>query len=252
MKKSKTKNLIKLIAVCAAAIIFSVFAVVFFIQDNVFGWFARIDQSNANGMEVVLHVKESVVSTVEFFTFSEKNDESYTFIKSNITTMETYHSLENNAYQIVIKVKLTEVTDSVLVSAHTSAENYLGADDASYLTASGNSMSSVVAFEIYYSDSDSSKISETTNSNGETTAVTITPPDSPTEYSFVKDDKTLSPSVSFGTHDYESAGNNAVYLVIKYNSSTITEVFGHNIGNEIFDTSQTVDFDKCDFSFTVA
>ncbi|MGN1104186.1 MAG: hypothetical protein ACI4QI_04845 [Candidatus Coproplasma sp.] len=269
MSKDKLKNLIKLIVACALACILTVVAVIYLVQDNAYAWFAKNEQVNANGMQVGIQVDESVVGSVEYYMFSSSSGSSYTFVKKDRTqsdgtqydsvAMDTYDSSEDNAYQIVVKITPTSGTDSVTVVAQvldytfqtesgTETKKYLGADDADYLVESGNPMSSVVAFEIYYADTDSSLIEEGKNAEG-TDTITITP-DSRKEYSFVTEDKKLSSSVSLGTHDL-SGTNNAVYIVIKYNSIAISEVFSHNIGNEVCN-AETVTFDLCDFSFSVS
>ncbi|MGN1372501.1 MAG: hypothetical protein ACI4VK_00465 [Candidatus Coproplasma sp.] len=265
MSKDKVKNLIKLIFVCAVAVVVTVLAVVFVLQDNAYAWFAKNTLVSANGIEVGIQVDESVVGSVDYYKISSISGSSYTFTApesddSGNAQMDTYDSSEDNAYQIVVKITPTSGTDSVTVVAQvldytfqtesgTATKKYLGADDADYLVESGNPMSSVVAFEIYYSDTDSSSISET-GSDGETTAITLTP-DSREEYSFITEDKKLSSSVSLGTHEFTGTGSNSVYIVIKYNSIAISEVFSHNIGNEVCSDAK-VAFDLCDFSFSVS
>ncbi|MGN0812260.1 MAG: hypothetical protein ACI4MQ_01965 [Candidatus Coproplasma sp.] len=251
MSKDRLKNLIKLIAVCALAVILTVAAVVFLVQDNAYAWFAKNNLVSADGMQVAIKVDESVVGSTEYFKFKEKSGNSYTFKKSTSTEMDTYDSSENNDYQIVVKINLTSTTDSVTVNAYTTAKGYLGADEAEELAATGNSMSSVVAFEIYYSDTDSAIIEEDTDTDG-VALVKLTPPDPLTDYSFVTEEKTLSSSVSLGeTHTLTGTGSKAVYIVIKYNVNAIDEIISHNIGNSVFSGSTDITFD-CDFSFSVS
>ncbi|MGN0814920.1 MAG: hypothetical protein ACI4MH_06790 [Candidatus Coproplasma sp.] len=262
MAKNKLKNLIELVIACVVAIVVTVAAIMYLVQDNTYAWFAKNDQVSADGMNVEIKIDESVVNTVECFTYSGIDSSgSYTFVKidndtdddTDNVTMEPYNSLNNNVYQIIIKINLTEGTDSVTVFANTSATVYLGStkEEDNKLKENGNSLSSVVAFEVYYSDSsDSSDSSEIVyNSSAET--VTFTPPETLEDYSFV-DNKTLISSISLGEeHTFTDTSGNAVYIVLKYNVDTITEVFSRNIGNEVCN-AETVPFDLYDFSFSIA
>ena len=257
MSKDRLKNLIKLIAVCAVAVVLTVLAVVYVLQDNAYAWFSKNNLVTANGMEVAITVDDSVVASVEYFTINGKSGGSYTFTPpegnaTNSTKMGTYKSSEGNVYQVIVKINLTETVDSVTVYANTTAYKYLGADDADTITsANGNSLSSVVAFEIYHSDTivdGTAVVTEITDMEGATTAITLTPPTTVTEYSFVENKQLIS-SVPIGERHTFTSQSKAVYIVIKYNVNAITEVFGHNIGNPICNSE--VDFDKYDFSFSI-
>ncbi|MGN0807858.1 MAG: hypothetical protein ACI4MN_05390 [Candidatus Coproplasma sp.] len=250
MTKSKLKNLIKLIVACLTAVIFTVIAVVYIVQDNAHAWFTINNLVSADGTEIGVAIPEGIVKgSAEYFKYSEKDENSYTFERSESSAMEMYDSSINNDYQIVIKINLTASTESVTVAAYTTAEKYLGADDAGELASADNSLSSVVSFEIYYSDS--TVVSETV-SDGVTTSVTLTPPTPVTEYTFINEDKTLASSVRLGeTHTFSGTSDNAVYIVVKYNSDAIDEIISLNIGNDVFSGDSNITF-MCDFSFSVS
>ncbi|MGN0806417.1 MAG: TasA family protein [Candidatus Coproplasma sp.] len=68
MNKSKLKNLIKLIVACVVAVAFTVVAVIFFVQDNAFAWFAKNNQVSASGMSATVKSDYDVTLTASAST----------------------------------------------------------------------------------------------------------------------------------------------------------------------------------------
>lgn len=252
MSTRKVIGIIKLVFVSVVAAVCAVAAVVCFAPKGFFSWFADNQSVSASVMNVSVESHTQVVNTLEYYKFDSVSGGAYNFTadSSQNVTWNTYDGVLNNiVYQAVIKIKISDSVNTVTVSAKTIAEYYLGdGDNLHVLAPSGNSLSSIVAFEAYYSDGEGIVDS----GNG---SLTLTPPETADEntYTFINQDKTLAEAVYLGgAHTFTSQTDKAVYVVLKYNVTAIEEISTKNIGNPSVESLESIPFDICDFSLYVA
>lgn len=248
MFSRKVISIIKLAFVTVVAVFVAVAAVFCFAPKGFFGWFANNKSVSANGMNVSVESPTEVIDTATCYVHNNTNN-TFVLNENQAIEFETYSLLNNNVYQAIIKITLK--VSSVTVYAHTTASDYLGSQSAELLKETENSLSSIIAFEVYYSDDSPSVITDNNST------ITFTP-NNPTDYSFLTEDENnnnvlvSSKSVQLGeTHNFSGAEPYAVYVVIKYNSAAIEEISSKNLGNSAISNLDEVPFNVFDFSLQV-
>ncbi|MGN0818716.1 MAG: hypothetical protein ACI4L9_07080 [Candidatus Coproplasma sp.] len=257
MFSRKVISIIKLVFVSVVAAMVAVAAVVCFAPNGYFAWFAKNQNVSANGMNVSVESQTKVIDGVSYYIYDRYEDESknYVFASNESTEFESYDILNNNIYQSAIKVSINSGVESVTVTAKTTAEYYLGDGDTKDhvlgADVNGNSLSSIIAFEVYSSDGKEISASDT--------SLTLTLPENVNKYAFVDENNnnvwtkeiTLD---NFTFDDPENSDGNAIYLIIKYNSTAIEEISTKHMGTEYVENLEEgkIPFINCDFNLYIA
>lgn len=216
-------------------------------------WFSLNDSASGGGMDVTVDVNENVYGA-EFF-YVKKGGDGKTFVPfadGETPRMPEYNLLEENNYQIMVKVNLANDIDIVKITAKTQTEYYLGdgnhpmlkpsTADANVPDKTGadytNALTSVCSFKALkkaeLSKNADGSYSYTGESLDGTDRFIINATDKtaiPETEIFVRE-ASDSDVVSTAQDVYNGAPCKSVYILITYDEELITEVFSLNIGND--------------------
>lgn len=253
----RTRQKLKLVSSLALAVL-SLFSAV----TLTFSWFSHNKDASGEGMDITIGRETGICRDYAFYRIDTTDEGAgvlFTETPRESASLGTYDALEKS-YQCLLKIYVTDMVETLTVTASTDTAYFLGNPNKQYLLDSeSNALSNVVGFKVL---SPGDLTVESTVDGGAAYRVpSLNESDMQTFIDKNDISETTAPqnftitvdaaSLQDGETAPDGTPCRAAYLLISYDPALISAVFSANIGNPKIDNAKSVPFD-CDFRLTLS